>query len=78
MKRVFAEIEDKDDDIWGYQCPSCKSYHTKEGVGHSSEYQRCGECNHRFIVTFGDAHSAGEQFPRYGAKSVAESSLVSV
>ncbi|RYZ87988.1 MAG: hypothetical protein EOP04_10370 [Proteobacteria bacterium] len=73
MKRVFAEIENKVEDIWGFQCPSCKNYHTVEGVDNVSEYKRCNDCNHRFIVTFGQAHSASEQFARYFVKSMDES-----
>lgn len=54
MQRVFADIEDRELGIWGFECPYCKTYLTEVKPRHGSMQARCAECDSAILVTFFD------------------------
>ncbi|WP_141732425.1 hypothetical protein [Oligoflexus tunisiensis] len=54
MRRVFADIEDRETDCWGFHCPFCKVYLTEDKPAKSSIDARCADCDAGFLVTFFD------------------------
>jgi hypothetical protein len=54
MQRVFADIEDRETDSWGFECPYCKAYLTEDKPRKGSIEARCADCDSPFLVTFYD------------------------
>lgn len=52
IKRVFAEIEDPTDDLWGAHCPSCRVFHSFERPDRHGGETQCLDCGRFFIVSF--------------------------
>lgn len=52
MKRVFADMEDQEMNVWGCFCPSCKSYQSYECPETGGTLTACPDCHSKFIVTF--------------------------
>jgi hypothetical protein len=57
MRRVFADIEDRETGSWGFHCPCCKVYLTEDRPAKSSIDARCADCDAGFLVTFFDEES---------------------
>lgn len=57
MKRVFAELDDDTENLWGYFCPFCSLYHEVEGPVAESGQHSCKDCLKKFIVTYERGHS---------------------
>ncbi|MDQ3232815.1 MAG: hypothetical protein M3Q07_13440 [Pseudobdellovibrionaceae bacterium] len=52
MRRVFADIEDRETESWGFHCPYCKVYLTEDRPSKNAIDVRCGDCDASFLVTF--------------------------
>ncbi len=52
MRRVFAELEDENDNCWGCWCPRCKGYHALEDPAPMGETIGCVDCGEEFLVSF--------------------------
>lgn len=52
MRRIFAEIDDREANIWGYDCPHCKQYQDLQAPAQVAMATRCADCRHEFIVSF--------------------------
>lgn len=52
MRRVFAELDDDDQNLWGYFCPSCSLFHEIENTVAISGTHSCKDCKYKFVVTY--------------------------
>lgn len=52
MRRVFAQIDDPETNIWGYDCPRCKQYQDFQNPPRPALETRCADCRQEFIVSF--------------------------